>query len=811
MGANFTPTFSNPEPLQPFKFWCQTALPTVYDDALSYYELLNKVVYQLNETMQHVNSLGGDVSAMLTAYNQLQNYVNEYFANLDVSTEINTKLDEMVTNGTLSELLEPFVTAKLPNVVSSQISDVVASQINPVVNSQMQTALNDNFNDPYNTALPTAVTTWLNANVEPAGSAVAVDKSLAIGGNAADSKVVGDFVQRSSAFVPMLLSSSRVAGNNTFIYDGSSSVNATIEDATVEMKPNFTATSGILAYGKRVDTAYQLTSLSNGDKVTIGIDVRLKTETPTTLLIYFSTDANWATTANYLSATITVPCSGYYPVEMTYTMNNSSNTKALSCMLIRNSGTPTVLNITSIVFYPRAVENIDNTDYTKISASNTYPIGVMFTGAYHEVYRYTSGGTQSNKGYNGNLGHKACWINPASLINTEAESGNYSNFFELATPITQPNSHTLPFSVMVIPKAEYSNDEIPFTCGFTTTTAYNETSNNLLHSVTFTVKGITINGKTEAFNSQDATGFNYFYIRTNRDNMNKIESVYVCLGEWGKMLAKEKQFAPKYNLVCWGDSLTAGAGGGGTTYGTVINSVFPNAKIYNGGVGGDRPSQVVFRSGADCFYIPANVNPSNPFTPTTPDGLCEAPYNIPPFTNSTSFNVIVEGVTYTATKDTSETLHISGLNTTKTYPRSVRIAETIKGDVTIIWCGTNGSRLYDAIYPKVDAIISSLENNNYIVIGILADTDSVEGANASLQERYGAHFLDLKPLIVNYGLAMAGITPTTQDNTDIANGDVPTSLMASGSRLHFNSTGYTVIGNFIVDKLRGMGYDEYLK
>ena len=32
---------------QPFKFWCQKALPLVYDDSLSYYEVLCKVVSTL--------------------------------------------------------------------------------------------------------------------------------------------------------------------------------------------------------------------------------------------------------------------------------------------------------------------------------------------------------------------------------------------------------------------------------------------------------------------------------------------------------------------------------------------------------------------------------------------------------------------------------------------------------------------------------------------------------------------------------------------------------------------------------------------
>lgn len=35
-----------------FKFWCQKVLPAVYDDSLSYYELLCKVIAKLNELIR---------------------------------------------------------------------------------------------------------------------------------------------------------------------------------------------------------------------------------------------------------------------------------------------------------------------------------------------------------------------------------------------------------------------------------------------------------------------------------------------------------------------------------------------------------------------------------------------------------------------------------------------------------------------------------------------------------------------------------------------------------------------------------------
>ena len=107
--ADFTPEMGNYKPLQPFRYWCQKVLPLVYDDSLSYYELLCKVVDYLNKTMEDVETLHGDVNNLHTAYEELQNYVNTYFSSLDVQQEINNKLDNMATSGELTTIITPFL------------------------------------------------------------------------------------------------------------------------------------------------------------------------------------------------------------------------------------------------------------------------------------------------------------------------------------------------------------------------------------------------------------------------------------------------------------------------------------------------------------------------------------------------------------------------------------------------------------------------------------------------------------------------------------------------------------------------------
>ena len=144
--ADFTPTLGNYTDLQPFRFWCQKVLPLVYDDSLSYYELLCKVVDYLNKTMEDVGVLESDVTGLHEAYKKLQSYVNDYFSTLDVQEEINNKLDTMASSGELTNLIAPL----LPNLIAE----------------------------------------WLSKNITP--TTPVIDKTLTISGAGGDAKIVGD-------------------------------------------------------------------------------------------------------------------------------------------------------------------------------------------------------------------------------------------------------------------------------------------------------------------------------------------------------------------------------------------------------------------------------------------------------------------------------------------------------------------------------------------------------------------------------------------------------------------------------------------
>ena len=60
---------------RPFRFWCQKVLPLVYDDSLSYYELLCKVVCKLNELAENQNNLSDEIKQVAQDLDDFKNQV----------------------------------------------------------------------------------------------------------------------------------------------------------------------------------------------------------------------------------------------------------------------------------------------------------------------------------------------------------------------------------------------------------------------------------------------------------------------------------------------------------------------------------------------------------------------------------------------------------------------------------------------------------------------------------------------------------------------------------------------------------------
>ena len=98
-----------------FKRFCMTIgeLPTSYLETMTYYEMLVWFTeYMKNTIIPTINNNGLAIEELQNKYIELKSYVDNYFTNLDVQEEINNKLDQMVQDGTLQEIIASYLNSK---------------------------------------------------------------------------------------------------------------------------------------------------------------------------------------------------------------------------------------------------------------------------------------------------------------------------------------------------------------------------------------------------------------------------------------------------------------------------------------------------------------------------------------------------------------------------------------------------------------------------------------------------------------------------------------------------------------------------
>ena len=93
--------------IPPFRFWCQHVLPLVYDDSLSYMELLCKVINYLNEMSEKIKSIDPYMSELTQEFIALKEYVDNFVDNLDIESAVDQKIEELIASGDFTDLVSP--------------------------------------------------------------------------------------------------------------------------------------------------------------------------------------------------------------------------------------------------------------------------------------------------------------------------------------------------------------------------------------------------------------------------------------------------------------------------------------------------------------------------------------------------------------------------------------------------------------------------------------------------------------------------------------------------------------------------------
>lgn len=127
--------------MTPFKWFVLENFPFIENDfdAINNYHLFSKVVEYLNKTIDNVNVLGNLVEQF-----------SDYFDNLDVQEEINNKLDEMVEDGTLQNIVDDIFTNLNRRI------DNIDTKVNNMTTATPQGAFNTL--EDLETAFPTGTT-----------------------------------------------------------------------------------------------------------------------------------------------------------------------------------------------------------------------------------------------------------------------------------------------------------------------------------------------------------------------------------------------------------------------------------------------------------------------------------------------------------------------------------------------------------------------------------------------------------------------------------------------------------------------------
>lgn len=108
--------------IYPFKWFVLQNFPFIEADfdAITNWQLFCKLGEEINKIINSTNLTGEQVENLTNAFIELQNYVNNYFENLDVQEEINNKLDDMTESG------------ELANIINVQIFENLNNELNEV-------------------------------------------------------------------------------------------------------------------------------------------------------------------------------------------------------------------------------------------------------------------------------------------------------------------------------------------------------------------------------------------------------------------------------------------------------------------------------------------------------------------------------------------------------------------------------------------------------------------------------------------------------------------------------------------------------
>lgn len=290
------------------------------------------------------------------------------------------------------------------------------------------------------------------------------------------------------------------------------------------------------------------------------------------------------------------------------------------------------------------------------------------------------------------------------------------------------------------------------------------------------------------------------------------------------------------SIVCWGDSLTAGAGAtpividglhGATMPSTLAHllgyglddSVPGYPCVYNMGVGGESSITIACRQGGLLMFVNGITIPADGQV-TFSHIYCQDGQEVFPCRQDwygqrkCFMGCDIGGVKGNLSYSTETNMYIferteSGKPLTINRPTKITtpMSNEMRGNILIVEIGHNGGwkNDYEYLIGQYRDIIEWNGTDKYIVIGDSDGTaESKKEWEYALQKAFGNHFFNNREYLSKYGLSDRGLIPTEDDKEKMLVGEIPLQLKSDAT--HYNSYGYFTQGEQIYKRGKELGY-----
>ncbi len=135
-----------------------------------------------------------------------------------------------------------------------------------------------------------------------------------------------------------------------------------------------------------------------------------------------------------------------------------------------------------------------------------------------------------------------------------------------------------------------------------------------------------------------------------------------------------------------------------------------------------------------------------------------------------------------------------------------------ENDIVVLFSGTYDPNVYMGIFDTINGqyrILNAVGNERYIVVSLTSRRtfNIVNDMNQVLEENFNEHYLDFRSYLMENGLTDAGIEATEQDQADLSNRYIPSSLLQR-DLVDGNEQFNELLANQLLLKLQELGYIE---